>query len=319
MGTLAGHYSYAELAGASLMAGLVMLALSLLGVGARIISWLPLPVVLGMFAGSILGYITRMVRATVEDFLIAGPAVGGYIIGKMINRQSVPPMGLAVAFGAAAIAFAGTGGPAAVPWSLPHLAVPEMTFSVPAFVAVSLPLVVLAMGMGNVQGLGFLIAQGYRVPVNVISILVGIGSVLNPFLGGHPATVARTGVSILAAPEAGPVESRYWASLIAASLTLGIALGAGTIAALVGVLPKSYAVALAGLAILGTFQDALLKAFGGGMRFGALVAFAVAVTPFSFAGITSAFWAIIAGFIVSLLTERGELTAYWKKEEQEGG
>ncbi len=55
------------------------------------------------------------------------------------------------------------------------------------------------------------------------------------------------------------------------------------------------------------------------MRFGALIAFAVAITPFSVAGITSAFWAIIAGVLVSLLTEREEIIAYWRKEENEGG
>ena len=270
-------------------------------------------------AAKFLAYITRLVSATVGDFLIAGPTVAGYLAGRMIARQSVPPMGLAVLFGAAAVVFDQKGALPPIVWDLPHLAVPEMVFSAPAFIAISLPLVVLSMGMGNVQGLGFLIAQGYRVRINAISIVVGLNSIVNSFLGGHPATVARTGVSILAAPEAGPAEGRYWASLIASSLTLIIAVGAGTIDALIGVLPKSYAVALAGLAILGTFQDALIKAFGGKMRFGALIAFAVAITPFSFAGITSAFWAIIAGALVSLLTEREEIFAYWRKEEIEGG
>jgi predicted benzoate:H+ symporter BenE len=42
------------------------------------------------------------------------------------------------------------------------------------------------------------------------------------------------------------------------------------------------------------------------------VAFAVAATSFSFASITSAFWAVIAGFLVSALTERSEMRAYWQ-------
>lgn len=323
MGTLAGHYSYPDLVGASLMAGLVILVLSLGGLGERIISWLPLPIILGMFAGSILGYITRLVGATVGDFLIAGPTVAGYIAGRMLKSSKVPPMGLAVIFGALAIAAVGTEAPVVIPWSLPAIAVPEMAFSLQAFIAISLPLVILSMGMGNVQGLGFLIAQGYRPSINTVSIIVGVNSVINAVFGGHPAIVARIGVSILAAPEAGPLNGRYWGNLLAASFTFFIALGAGTIAALLGVLPKSFALALAGLAVLGTFQDALLdallKAFGGELRFGALIAFAVAVTPFAFAGITSAFWAVIVGLIVSLLVERDELVAYWKREEQKGG
>jgi predicted benzoate:H+ symporter BenE len=47
------------------------------------------------------------------------------------------------------------------------------------------------------------------------------------------------------------------------------------------------------------------------LRFGALVAFAVAATPVSFAGITSAFWAVAAGIVASLLAERKILLEYW--------
>ncbi len=319
LGTLVGHFQYSEIVGACLMAGVVILILALAGVGARLISWLPLPIILGMFSGSILGYISRMVKATVDDFFIAGPTVLGYLAGKMIGRQSVPPMGLAVLFGAGAIFLQQEGAPPPIAWVLPTLAVPAMEFTLSAFVAVSLPLVVLALGMGNVQGLGFLIAQGYRVPVNQVSIVVGLNSILNSFLGGHPATVARTGAAIVAGPDAGPLSGRYWASLIAASLTILIALGAGTVSSLIPILPRSYALALAGLAILGTFQDALVKSASGGLRFGALVAFAVAITPFNVAGINSAFWAIIAGLVASLLTEREEILAYWRKKEQTGG
>ena len=67
-----------------------------------------------------------------------------------------------------------------------------------------------------------------------------------------------------------------------------IALAAGLVIPILAVLPASYVFALAGLAIFASLQDAFEKAFGGTLRFGALVAFAVAVTPFSFVGITSA-------------------------------
>jgi len=69
---------------------------------------------------------------------------------------------------------------------------------------------------------------------------------------------------------------------------------------------------LAGLAVLSALQDAFEKAFGTTLRFSALVAFGVAATPFSIAGITSAFWAIIAGLVVALLVERSELLAHWR-------
>lgn len=315
LGTLSGFFTFSEMVGASLMAGILILALALLGAGRHIIQWLPLPIILGMFAGSILGYISRLVRATVDDFLIAGPTVLGFLFGRMINRQSVPPMGLAVLFGGVAVFFQQEGVLPPISWIPPQIGMPAMTFSSSAFIAISLPLVVFAMGMGNVQGLGFLIAQGYAVPVNPVSVAVGLTCIVNPLLGGHPGTVARTGAAIVAGPDAGHFLGRYWASLIAAALTLTIALAAGTVTSLINILPRSFAVALAGLAVLGTFQDALVKAFGGALRFGALVAFAVAITPFNFLGINSAFWAIIAGLVAAFLTERGELFEYWRERQ----
>ena len=319
LGTLAGRYSIAEIAGANLVAGVLLLVLGALGVGGRIMRWLPLPIVMGMFAGSILAYVLRMVTATVEDVAVAGTAVGCYFIGRLINNPRLPPVGMAVVGGALAVALAGTVGATAVEWTVPALAIPDVSFSASALIAVSLPMVVLAMGLGNVQGLGFLLAQGYRVPVNTVSTVVGAASVVNAAFGGHAATVARTGAAILASADAGPAAGRYWASVIAAALTIVLACAATPVASLLGVLPKSYIYAVAGLAILASFQDALEKSFGGKLRFGALTGFIVAVTPFAILGITSAFWAIIAGVLASALVERKQLLESWNVQKGGGG
>lgn len=315
LGTLADRFSYAELVGANLIAGALTVVLGFLGVGARIMRWLPLPIVMGMFAGSILGYVTRLVSETVGDIIVAGSAVAGYLIGRLIANPRVPPVGLAMMFGGIAVLLTQRYTPAPIAWSLPALHIPEMSFSLSAIAAVSLPMLILAMGLGNVQGLGFLRAQGYRVPVNQITVVLGINSIVNALFGGHPAIVGRAAVAILASPEAGPLPARYWANLIAATLTVLLAVAAMPVASLVGILPKSYIFALAGLAILSSFQDALTKAFTEQLRFGAVTAFAVAATPFAFLGITSAFWAVIAGLVASLLAERGQILQHWRTKQ----
>ncbi len=313
LGTLADRFSFAEIVAANLVAGLLLLVLGILGVGGRIMRWLPLPIIMGMFGGSILAYVIRMVVATVEDIAVAGASVGGYLLGRLIGSPRVPPVGLAVICGGIAVAFVGTAGAEPVEWTLPVLAIPEMSFSFSSIIAISLPMVVLAMGLGNVQGLGFLLAQGYTVPVNSVSTVVGINSVVNALLGGHPATIARTGVAILASPDSGDITGRYWAAVISAALTIVMALAATPVASLLNVLPKTYIFALAGLAILSSLQDALEKSFSGKMRFGALVGFVVAATPFAVLGITSAFWAIIAGVLASALVERRQLVEFWNE------
>ncbi len=164
------------------------------------------------------------------------------------------------------------------------------------------------------QGIGFLVSQGYRTPITPITIAVGVGSIFNALMGGHAATVARTGAAIVAGPEAGPKHSRYWANLIAAALTVLIAIGAGTLTSLMTALPRTFVVTLAGLAILSSLQSALETAFNSRLKFGALAAFAVAATPFTILGITSAFWAIVIGISASLVTERTELFRFWRAE-----
>ena len=314
LGTLADRFSFAELVGANLVAGFLLLVLGILGVGGKIMRWLPLPIIMGMFGGSILAYVIRMIVVTVEDVAVAGVTVGGYLLGRLVGSRSVPPVGLAVISGGIAVAFVGTAAVEPVEWTLPVLVMPEMSFSLSSIIAVSLPMVVLAMGLGNVQGIGFLLAQGYTISVNSVSTVVGINSIVNAFLGGHPATVARTGVAILASPDSGDISGRYWAAVISAALTIVMAFAATPVASLLNVLPKTYIFALAGLAILSSLQDALEKSFGGKMRFGALVGFVVAATPFAVLGITSAFWAIIAGLGASLLAERQELLAHWREK-----
>ena len=311
LGTLAHRFSFAEIVGANLVAGMILVAFGFLGVGAQLMRWLPLPIVMGMFGGSILGYVTRMIAATVEDLAVAGTSVACYLIGRLLANPRIPPVGLAVLGGGIALAIVGGESAQSLEWTLPAFIIPEMQFSPGAIVAISLPMVVLAMGLGNVQGLGFLSAQGYAVPVNTVSVVVGFNSVINPLLGGHPATVARTGVAILGGPDAGPASGRYWAAVIAALLTVGMAFAATPVASLLKVLPDTYVFAIAGLAIVSSLQDALEKAFSGKLRFGAVVAFAVSMTPFTIFGITSAFWALVAGLLASLLAERTDLMASW--------
>jgi len=313
LGTLSGRFSFPELVGANLVAGVILLVLGLLGIGGVIMRWLPLPIIMGMFAGSILPYVVNMVTATVEDVAVAGTAAGSYLLGRFIANPRVPPVGLAVIGGGIAVALLGNARPQPVEWVLPELIFADTTLSVSAVVAVSLPLVVLAIGLGNVQGLGFLMAQGYKVPTNAISTAVGVTSIVNAFFGGHPATVARTGVAVLASSEAGPASGRYWAAVVAAVLTILLALAATPVASLLNVLPKTYIFALAGLAILTSLQDALEKSFGAELRFGALVGFIVAAAPFSIFGISSAFWAIIAGVLASACVERRQLVDFWNR------
>ena len=166
------------------------------------------------------------------------------------------------------------------------------------------PLVVFALALGNVQGLGYLEAQGYRPPANRVSVAVGLASVVNALAGGHQASVGRATTAIVAGPDAGPPELRYLASVVAAAGALVVAVGAAAIVAFVGALPPSAVAVVTGLAVLPAFQDALARSLASPLPTGAVTAFLVAATPFQAAGIGSSSWALLAGVGVSLAAER---------------
>ena len=307
LGSLAGHFSFPDLVGANVMAGFAIVVIGLFRIGPRLVALLPLPIAMGMFAGSILGSLSGLVSATVDDTVVAGATVAGYLLGRLIRNRSVPPVGIAALSGALAIVLTQRLIPAPIDWTPPVLLVPQATFSWSVLIGISLPLVVFSVVLGNVQGLGYLRAQGYRVPINVVTLVVGVQSLVNAVFGGHQALLGRSGVAILAAPEAGPVGGRYWGSVVSGALLVPVAFAAAPLGALLPMVPPSYLAALAGLAILPSFQEAILNGLGGRLRFGATVAFLVAATSFSIGGIPSAFWSLLAGLIASHLTERSEL------------
>ena len=304
IGTIAGQFSLAEIVGANIVAGVVIVAFGAFGLGSFVLRILPLPIVLGMFAGSILSYVTRLVTATIEDGAIGGATIFGYLLGRFLAYQRLPPLLVALIFGGIASGMFSNEQIPTVNWVAPSITIPNVTFSLAAVLTIALPMVILSAGLGTVQGLGFLKSQGYKVAANAITLTVGIGSTVSAIFGAVPTIVARSAGAILASKEAGPKQHRYIGSVVASFSLVIIAIFAMPLASLLGLLPKAYVVVLAGLAIFSALQEATEKAITSDMKSGALVAFCVAATPFSLFGITSSVWAIVAGISMSAVVER---------------
>ncbi len=318
LGSVADDHTFAELVGANLVAGVAILALALLGVGERVMRLVPLPIVVGMFAGSILQYLTGAVSAVADDGLIAGAAAGAYLAARAAGSRRAPPVAVAAVVAIAATCLTGRLGPLDGALRPPALGAAHIAFSLDAIATVSPPLVVFALALGNVQGLGYLEAQGYRPPANAVSAAVGIASVLNALAGGHQASVGRATTAIVGGPDAGPLETRYLASVVASVGALVVAGGSAAVVTLVGALPPSAVAVVTGLAVLPAFQDALARALAGPLPVGAVTAFLVAATPFQAAGIGSSSWALLAGLGASLAAERQGLGPSGARDEAYG-
>ena len=304
IGTVAGQFSLSEIVGANIVAGVIIVTFGAFGLGSFLLRILPLPIVLGMFAGGILSYMTRLVTATVEEGLIGGATIFGYLLGRFLAYNRLPPLFLALIFGGIASGLVTDGQIPNANWIAPSINIPNATFSITAILTIALPMVILSAGLGTVQGLGFLKSQGYKVKANSITLVVGIGSTISAIFGGVPTIVARSAGAIVAGIEAGPPQQRYIGAVVASLSLIIIGLFAMPLASLVGLLPKAYVIVIAGLAIFSALEDAIEKAVTSDMKSGALVSFCVAATPFSIFGITSSVWAIVAGIAMSAVVER---------------
>src|SRR5215212_8405989 len=122
LATVSDRYTLPEIAGASLVAGIMILILGLLGIGARLMRWLPLPIVMGMFAGSIFSYATGIFEQLGTQPWVVGAAIVGYLGARGLGRIWFPPVAGAVVAGLAAAAMAGQVHPEIFRWSPPVLA-----------------------------------------------------------------------------------------------------------------------------------------------------------------------------------------------------
>lgn len=301
IGTAGSAYSLPEIAGACLAAGVLIVVLGLLGIGELLMRSVPLPIVMGMLAGNLLGYTTRVFEDFGTQPQLVGAALLGYLLARRLGRTWLPPVAGAVLFGLAAAIVTGQVHPERFQWEPPVLQLISPSFNASSFPALSLPLAVIVIAGGNVQAFGFLASQGFRPPINLLTTVVGINTVVHALFGGHPSSIQRNGAALVGGEEAGPQEQRYVANLIASLCTLGIAFSAATASSLLGVLPGVLVAALAGLAVLSTVLDALKKTITSELPLSAFFALAIAASPLTLFGIGSTFWALVGGLLVWLL------------------
>jgi benzoate membrane transport protein len=306
------HYSHAEIAGACLVAGIIIVALGFLGVAERLMRWLPLSIVMGMFAGNVLGMVGVAFKNLETQPLVVGAAIAGYVGARALNSGWCPPMAGAFLAGVVVSAVTGQVRPDAFQWSAPSAVPLRPAFDPASILALAAPLVVMAIGIGNVQGLGLLAAEGYRPPLRLVTIWLGLTTLVNASFGGHVAAIQNNGAAVLGGPDAGPRDSRYMSSVIAAILAALLGLCAACAGTLLAVLPAGFVPALAGLALLSVLMDALRRTTQTELPMGAFFALAIAASRVTLLSVGAAFWALIGGMLVSLALERPALRRAWQ-------
>lgn len=301
-----GGFTFNEIVGSFIMAGVLVLILGLTGLVGRIMRWLPIPIVMAMIAGAMIRFGTGTVEAAIKMPLIVGGAIAAFFL-SMRFFKAVPPVLSALVAGLLITWL--TGGFVASELNQGFIA-PELTmpsFTLGALLAVALPLAVLVLGAENAQATGVLMAEGYKPPVNAMTIISGIGGIAAGLVGAHNANIAGPMTAICSSEQAGEDKAaRYTAAVTNGVLFGSFGLFAAVAVPLILRLPSPLIMAVAGLAMIGVLISSLQEAFGAARshQIGAFTALVVAMSNVNLMGISSPFWALVAGVIVTVIADR---------------
>ncbi|MBN6754247.1 benzoate/H(+) symporter BenE family transporter [Kocuria palustris] len=303
VGALQG-FTFAEMIGAYLVAGLIVLILGLTGVVRKVITWIPFPIVMAMIAGALIRFGTGVVDSLLSAPIIVGAAIVGYILLSRFIK-AIPGVLGALVIGGVAAAITGSFGAIEgdVGLIMPELVAPA--FNIGAILAVGVPLALLVIGAENTQAMGVLMAERYRPPFNAMTIVSGIGGLLAPLFGGHNANIAGPMTAICASDQAGENKAGRYAATVVNGIIFGLfGIFAGIAVALVTALPKELTATLAGLAMIGVLLSAFQSSFSEKrFQLGAFVALVIAMSGVTLFGISAPFWALVGGVFASLMLE----------------
>jgi benzoate membrane transport protein len=265
----------------------------------RAIRMIPAPLANAMLAGILVNLCLAPVKAVAFNPWLGLPIVITWILVFVWKRIWAVPAALA-AF--VVVLVFGVDLPPDVLAELGRSIHPELIFVPPhftwhGFVSVAVPLFIVTMASQNIPGIAILKANGFEPPANTLFSLTGLCSLVAAVFGAVPVNLAAVTAAMCASEEAHPdPQRRYWSALIGGVGYILLGLLSSAIIAFVALSPPILLQAVAGLALVGAFSGSAQAAFRDAeSREAAAVTFLVTASGAAFAGVSGAFWGLIAG------------------------
>jgi benzoate membrane transport protein len=274
----------------------------------RLIARIPPSIAQAMLAGVLLPLCLAPVGGLVANPWGVVPVIVTWLVFMRLAPRWAVPLAFVAASVVVGVHVAVTG--AAID---PALLVPRLAFTAPtltfgAVAGLALPLFLVTMASQNVPGVAIMRSFGFEVPWRPAMLVTGIGTALGAPAGGHAINLAAISAALAAAPDAEPDPHRRWVAGVStggAAIVLG-GLSAALVALVVVVAPEAVIPAVAGIALFGAFGSAVQQAIDDpGERMPAVVTFLVAASGVAIAGVSAAFWALVAGLVVREVLHAG--------------
>ncbi len=272
----------------------------------RAVAAIPAPLANAMLAGVLLGLCLAPVKAVAFDPILGLPiAIAWLVVGRFNRLLAVPAALLAFI---AVLSF-GVDFPDGALAELGGSIAPPIEFVMPSFtlaglIGIALPLFIVTMASQNIPGTAVLRANDYETPPSPLFTWTGIFSLLSAPFGGHAVNLAAITAALCAGKDAHPDPAkRYWAAISSGVFYIAFGLLAGLVTAFISLAPGILIEAVAGLALIGAFAGSAVAAFKEeDAREAAAVTFIVTAAGLTFYGISGAFWGLLAGGLIYVLT-----------------
>lgn len=303
-GAIEGGFNAAV--GAFLICAVLIVVAGLFKPLGRAVAAIPAPLANAMLAGVLLGLCFAPVKAIAFNPLLGLPIILAWIVVGAFRRLWAVP----AALGAFALVLTfGIDIPHEALASIGQFLVPTIEIVRPVFnlaglVSVALPLFIVTMASQNIPGIAVLKVNLYDPKPGPLFAVTGFFSVLCAPFGGHAVNLAAITAAMCAGQDAhADPKRRYWAALISGAGYVVFGLLAGAVTAFVALAPPILIQAVAGLALVGAFSGSAMAAFQAPeSREAAAITFLVTASGGSFAGISGAFWGLVAGGLMLALS-----------------
>ncbi|MCK8778421.1 benzoate/H(+) symporter BenE family transporter [Rhizobium sp. NTR19] len=297
IGTAGG--GFAEAVGAFVICGALIILSGLFQPLGRAIRLIPAPLANAMLAGILLSLCLAPVKAVAFNAALGLPIVLTWMVVVSRWRLWAVPASLAAMV---LVLVLGVDLPADTMGRIGAAIHPDLTFVTPVFtwhaaISIGVPLFIVTMASQNIPGIAILKVHHYEPPPGVLFAGTGAFSIFGGLFGGVPVNMAAITAAMCASEDSNPDPAkRYWAAIIGGVGYIALGLLAGGIIAFVSLAPPILLQAVAGLGLIGAFSNAAFAAYREPeTREAAAITFLVTASGLSFAGISGAFWGLVAG------------------------
>ena len=284
-----------EATGAFMVCGALIVVAGMTGWFERLMDRVPMAIAAALLAGVLTRFgLDGVLAARAQPLLVVALALG-FVAGRRWWPRYAVPVVLLLGVGLVAAQGRLAWSQVSWAWGAPHWTEPRFTLH--ALVGVGLPLFIVTMASQNLPGVAAQRAAGYDTPVSPVIAATGWTTLVGAPFGAYAINLAAITAAICMGREAHEDPSRrYMASVMAGVFYTALGLAGGTVAALLAAFPREMVAVVAALALLGTIAGGLAAALKDERhRDAAALTFLVALSGISFAGVGSAFWAVLAG------------------------